>query len=300
MSHGRVAGESPLSGLDRAPSGRMAESHLRGNAITHALWLVSADDRDRAAEDRDRRAVAHDVASDARDDAATLRDQRSLARERGAGGVDLGAVADRVAALRDRRGSRADRIRAADDRLRAASDRAFAKRVSSIDELTSAYRRDAGTLELTRDIARAMRTSQPYVVAFVDVDNLKQTNDSLGHRAGDELLRRVVASIRAHLRSYDVIVRVGGDEFVCGLADLTLAEAVKRFSLVNTDLGVSRAAISFGVSELTAYDTVDDLITRADAAMYEQRRKKRSEGIDLRSDPDHAGPSTTTTRTSRL
>ena len=268
--------------------------------MTHARWLVSADDRDLAADDRDRRAVAHDSTSDARDEGASLRDQRSLDRESGASEVDLGAAADRAAALRDRRGSRADRIQAADDRVGAASDRALAKlerRISSFDELTSAYRRDAGTLELTRDITRAKRTNQPYVVAFVDVDDLKETNDSLGHPAGDELLRHVVSSIRTHLRSYDLIVRVGGDEFVCGLPDLTMAEAAKRFSLVNIDLGVSRTAISFGVTELKAHDTAEDLIARADEVMYEERQNRRSDGIDLRSNPDHARSSPTTNRT---
>lgn len=256
-----------------------------------ALWLVNADDRDLAAEARDRRAAAHDGASDDRDDAASLRDERSLAREGGRSEVDLGAVADRAAALRDRQGSRADRTQAADDRAAASSDRRLARlerRISSLDELTTAHLRDAGTLELGREITRATRTNQPYVVAFVDVDDLKGANDNLGHAAGDELLRRVVSSIRSHLRSYDLIVRVGGDEFVCGLGGVTMAEAAKRFSLVNADLGVSRTTISFGLAELEAHDTVEDIIGRADGAMYAERQKKRSGEIDLRSNLDHA------------
>ena len=64
-------------------------------------------------------------------------------------------------------------------------------------------------------MARAKRTQRSFVLAFIDVDGLKTTNDSLGHAAGDELLRRVVDTVRDHLRSYDLIVRFGGDEFLC-------------------------------------------------------------------------------------
>jgi diguanylate cyclase (GGDEF)-like protein len=265
-----------------------------------ALWLVSADHRDLAAEDRDQRAEAHDLESDARDAQASLRDGRSDGRNRGGTEADLGAVADRAAALRDRQGSRADRTLAAADRVAAASDRALAKmdrKISSIDELTRAYRRDAGTLELTRDIDRATRANQTYALAFVDVDDLKGTNDVLGHAAGDQLLRNVVTSLRAHLRSYDLIVRYGGDEFVCGFSDLTTAEAATRFSLVNADLAAEGTSISVGVAELKADDNLEDLITRADAVMYQERQKHRAAGVDLRSDPNQTWPSPATNGT---
>lgn len=253
-------------------------------------WLVAAEHRDLAAEARDRRAEAHDLASDARDECAALRDARSESRDSGVSEADLGVVADRAAALRDRRGSRADRIQAADDRLAAASDRALAKverKISSVDELTGAYRRDAGTVELIRDIDRAKRTNKPYALAFIDVNDMKRTNDSLGHAAGDRLLRNVVTSLRTHLRSYDLIVRFGGDEFVCGFSDLTTAEAAARFSLVNADLAADRISISVGVVELKADDTVEDLINRADARMYQDRQEQRAAELDLRSTPDH-------------
>jgi diguanylate cyclase (GGDEF)-like protein len=58
---------------------------------------------------------------------------------------------------------------------------------SSIGKLTRAYRRDAGLVELAREVDRARRAEQPFTLAFVDVDNLKATNDALGHGAGDQL-----------------------------------------------------------------------------------------------------------------
>lgn len=89
---------------------------------------------------------------------------------------DPAAAADRAAASSDGRGEATDRLQAADDREAAAADRVVAAEdrvISSIDEVSGAYRRDAGTLEMEREMARATRTDQAMVLAFVDVDGLK-------------------------------------------------------------------------------------------------------------------------------
>ncbi len=258
-------------GRDHAPS-----------ADDHDDPAGSGEDRDLTAEDRDQKAEAHDEVSEARDEKAESRDERAEARERAADEVDPGAAADRAAALRDRRRGASDRTQAADDREAASADRGESARervASSIDELTRAHRRDAGIVELEREIARAKRTKQPLALAFVDVDDLKGTNDSLGHAAGDQLLREVADSIRAHLRPYDLIIRFGGDEFLCALLGVTVAEAARRFSLVNMDLGASRqASVTVGLTEFEADDGVEDLIARADEAMYRERQQSRSAG----------------------
>jgi diguanylate cyclase (GGDEF)-like protein len=128
-------------------------------------------------------------------------------------------------------------------------------------------------LELRREIARASRTTQPFVLAFIDVDRLKATNDSLGHGAGDELLRRVADTMRAHLRSYDLIVRVGGDEFLCGVANLSVEVAAARFSRVNESLASQHAGVTVGLAELEEGDSVDDLVARADQALRRERAR---------------------------
>jgi len=149
---------------------------------------------------------------------------------------------------------------------------------SSIDALTGTHRRDAGLIELEREVARAKRTQQLLTLAFADVDRLKETNDSSGHIAGDRLLRTTADAIRTHLRSYDLIIRYGGDEFVCALIDMTMAQAAERFSLVNTDLAAQQASVTVGLGELRADDALEDLIARADKALYEQRQRRRSPG----------------------
>lgn len=238
------------------------------------------EDRDRVAEGRDQRAHAHDQASEARDDRADARDARAEAREHGAGTADAGAVADRAGALRDRQGGASDRVQAADDRDASSLDRVLSareRRAAYIDELTGAHRREAGMVELAREIVRAKRSKQPFALAFVDVDDLKNVNDSLGHVAGDRLLRQATASMRGRLRSYDLIIRYGGDEFLCALPDVTMAQAAERFALVNADLAEShQASLSFGLAELRADDACEDLIARADQAMYSTRKQPRS------------------------
>ncbi len=123
-------------------------------------------------------------------------------------------------------------------------------------------------------MTRAKRTRQPFVVAFVDVDGLKSINDSLGHDAGDRLLRRVVDVMRAHLRSYDLVVRFGGDEFVCGLSNLGFAEAAERFESINIDLSTDRSSITFGLAELDSGESLVELIAAADEVLYEERRSR--------------------------
>jgi diguanylate cyclase (GGDEF)-like protein len=71
-----------------------------------------------------------------------------------------------------------------------------------------------------------------------DVVGLKG-NDSKGHAVGDELLKRVVTLIASQLRSYDLIIRLGGDEFLCAMTDMTLSEARRRFDQVGAVLAAS-------------------------------------------------------------
>jgi diguanylate cyclase (GGDEF)-like protein len=151
----------------------------------------------------------------------------------------------------------------------------------SIDELTGAHRREAGMVELEREVDRARRTKQPFVVVFVDVDGLKATNDLLGHAAGDQRLRQTVALTRARLRSYDLIIRFGGDEFLCALPEVTMEEASERFSLVNEDLAAAQqGSVTVGVAELQPDDAPEDLIARADEVMYAKRRQTPRIAVD--------------------
>jgi len=137
-----------------------------------------------------------------------------------------------------------------------------------LDELTGAYRREMGRMALSNEIDRARRSDGRFVLAFVDVDGLKGVNDRDGHAAGDRVLQSVTEAIRSRLRSFDPIVRYGGDEFVCGLGGTDLPEAHHRFIEIGEAIEAdAHVGISVGLAALGSADTVDGLTERADAAM---------------------------------
>lgn len=235
-----------------------------------------------AADARDRDAEARDALADARDERADARDDRAEARDRGKASHSVtGAASDRREAKRDRGGSGGDRQDSGVDREASAEDRqrASAERAELlIDGLTGAHRREAGMLELERSVMEAHRTGKGYVLAFIDVDGLRALNNSLGHAAGDQLLRQVVDTVRGVVREYDLIVRYGGDEFLCGLAGLRLPEATRRFEVANASLAVTQeAAVTVGLAELTPGESLDQLIARADSEMYATRGQRSQE-----------------------
>lgn len=242
---------------------------------------------------RQRRAVtAHD-----RDDTATERDRVADARDARAElppevPPDLSAVAEHEALLIRQlealaAEAAADRARAAADRARAATDRANAARERArlqaeldrahLDELTGAFRRELGRQALSNEMDRARRSDGRFVLAFVDVDDLKLINDRDGHAAGDRALQGVVQAIRSRLRSFDPIIRFGGDEFVCGLSGTDLEEATARFEAIRIAVAAdAHVGISVGLAALQPGDTVEALTERADAAMLAMKAEHRS------------------------
>jgi diguanylate cyclase (GGDEF)-like protein len=250
--------------------------------------------RDTTAYERDRAAAARDAAAAARDRNA---DERDAVARRAAGSgservvtgaqIILRAAADRRRAAADRARATAHRAEAARDREQAAHDRELAaqdradataeRMTAALDALTGAWRRGPGLLELQREIDRAHRGETRLVVAYVDVDLLKAVNDSQGHGAGDAVLRRVVGVLQTRLRSYEPIIRLGGDEFLCALSGATIENARRRFVEIEAELAAESNgdSISVGLAELGADDSPTDLIERADAELLAARGPRR-------------------------
>jgi GGDEF domain-containing protein len=88
------------------------------------------------------------------------------------------------------------------------------------------------------------------------------------------LLRAVAAGFRRHMRPYDLLVRLGGDEFLCALPNVTLAEAQARFDDLRAELKATRdSSVSVGFSELSAGDSAETLIARADGDLLAHRAR---------------------------
>ena len=255
------------------------EAAAASRSKTTAQRSVTAALRDEAARLRDLTAAARDRSAQTRDDAADARDRAAEARERAA--IETGRPDETIAGLRAlarasaarRRQSASERAAAAADREAAAADRRHAARDrhhDGLDELTGVFRRGTGELALIHEIDRSRRSGQPLVLAMIDVDALKAVNDNQGHAAGDALLRDVGAAITTTLRSYDVTVRWGGDEFVCAMSDITVHVASDRLEAIQRTLQSRHpgASISAGHTELRDGDTLDKVIARADTALY--------------------------------
>jgi diguanylate cyclase (GGDEF)-like protein len=271
---------------------RADSAHERDASAYARAHTASA--RDELARQRDALSAARDLVSAARDELAELFDAEiewlereqphEEGTERNGTHVRLESARRRRLIAQSRAQAAAQREAAAEDRAQAARDRklaaqdrlAYAREVanSELDEVTGALCRRVGLAALQREMDRTRRTGEQLTVVFIDVDGLKHVNDDIGHAAGDELLRTVVECITAEFRSYDLILRFGGDEFVCSLAGDGLEGIATRFERVSASLitTIAGATISTGVAQRRPEDTVESLIERADGAMIASRR----------------------------
>jgi diguanylate cyclase (GGDEF)-like protein len=149
-----------------------------------------------------------------------------------------------------------------------------------VDPLTGLANRSAFTAALDR---RRLDPERPFALLFLDLDDFKAVNDGMGHAAGDELLRHLGARLRGALRPGDICARLGGDEFAVLLADSgDTAHAVARrlVDLVAAPVTVKghsvRVAASVGLAFGGPGITPQDLVQRADTAMYAAKARGRN------------------------
>ena len=289
----RDRGDEPMDGNGYARSRRARAKSGRDREAASRIRAESAVARDDAATRRDQIAAARDTAARARDELAARLDAdlERLALEDSVEGAASSNGADACAgcatagvpawaAAGRRRSATRPRMtaswppRTARRRRATATSRRQNWRRRASTDLTGAMLRRVGLGAIQRELDRTKRSGEPLVVAYVDVDGLKAVNDTAGHMAGDALLSSVADSISHDLRSYDVICRFGGDEFLCSLTGQDAGGARKRFQQIGTRLSTatSGATISVGFAERAEDDTVEALVGRADAELIETRR----------------------------
>ena len=145
--------------------------------------------------------------------------------------------------------------------------------LAETDTLTGLRNRRAWETELERELANASRTQQPISVILIDVDGLKSTNDTHGHQAGDRLLKEAAAAWSGAIRAGDLIARIGGDEFAVLLSGCSLEGAAKSLTRLDGSTSVPFCA---GIAQWDGTESPDDLMHRADVALYGEKKLRYS------------------------
>jgi len=149
------------------------------------------------------------------------------------------------------------------------------QRHARIDHLTGIGNRRYFFQIADIEMERSRRYKRPFTVVYIDLDNFKTVNDTLGHKAGDSLLKAVSKTIKDNIRSTDTAARLGGDEFALVMPE-TEAEAARDFvNKLNRQLLEAmqkkswQVTFSMGVMTfITPPNSVDDMISGVDGLMY--------------------------------
>lgn len=151
-------------------------------------------------------------------------------------------------------------------------------KLAHTDPLTSLPNRRQLFEQLQQEFARAKRYRRPFCLLYMDMDGFKAINDQFGHLFGDEILRGSARSMRAVLRTTDLLARIGGDEFAVLLPETNLAGASsvatklrKALMAYGTQLSpsLSSLTLSVGVGQINPDDEqIEDILARADKAQY--------------------------------
>ena len=160
---------------------------------------------------------------------------------------------------------------------------------AATDSLTGLYNRRYFSDLAERELERSRRHQYPLSVMLMDMDDFKQINDTLGHLAGDEVLREVARRLESSLRPEDILGRFGGDEFIALLPEanidlaVSIAERLRQAvgeRPIETRQGQAEVTFSIGVAELGSQcATLQDLLERADKAHYISKRSGKNQVV---------------------
>ncbi|HYD98036.1 MAG TPA: PleD family two-component system response regulator [Alphaproteobacteria bacterium] len=186
------------------------------------------------------------------------------------------------------------------DRLRASYEQSLS--LALTDSLTGLHNRRYALAHLDHLVQQMAVTGKPLSLLMFDIDHFKQVNDTWGHPVGDEVLRELAKRVSGNLRSFDLVARLGGEEFVVIMPDTPLDAAVMvaerlrnrvagTLVKVSAPVGEIQVTISIGAACATATCTADDLLRRADAALYAAKNAGRNRVCSEAVQPEGETPS---------
>ncbi|HZI59438.1 MAG TPA: diguanylate cyclase [Pyrinomonadaceae bacterium] len=156
------------------------------------------------------------------------------------------------------------------------------------DHLTGLANRRRFERQLEREVGRVLRFERPFTLLMIDIDNFKNLNDTFGHDAGDDAIRRISRVLREGTRGIDLAARIGGEEFAVLLVETSQAagmEVAERLRVAIRDLQTpseARITASFGVAECpTDAQTASGILKAADVALYEAKRNGRDRVVPM-------------------
>jgi diguanylate cyclase (GGDEF)-like protein len=155
--------------------------------------------------------------------------------------------------------------------------------LSHTDPLTEISNRRSFLETAATELARARRTGHGFALMYIDLDNFKHVNDTLGHQAGDSLLRTVSAELRSAVRATDVVARLGGDEFAVLLPETDAGGAADAAAKVRSrlhgcmSLGGWPVTFSIGVvSSGRLPESIETMLDAADRLMYSVKKSGKN------------------------
>jgi len=159
-------------------------------------------------------------------------------------------------------------------------------KLAALDPLTGLYNRRSGEQRLNEEISRALRYHRPLTLLLIDLDGLKQTNDKLGHAAGDLVLRHFAERLQRAIRGSDLAVRLGGDEFMALLPECRSEEigrVIGRIEGLEVEYEAAKIQCRFsrGWTDYRPGESAEEFLKRADDALYSNKRAgKRADPAD--------------------
>ncbi len=151
---------------------------------------------------------------------------------------------------------------------------------ATLDGMTGLYNHREAIARLEYQINASKRLKHPLCISYIDLNNLKLLNDTLGHKSGDQIIIAVADSIKNSIRTTDIAARIGGDEFLVIFPNIetdNIKKIIQRIELLYSqrtqELFIQKLTLSWGVSSWNGmHDTAVNLINRADKNMYKMKK----------------------------